>query len=232
MSNRDNILNKIRAILAKTVDNGCTEDEALAAIAIANRMMDEYEVTADDLKIEDEKAIIARSDCRDPQNVRWKLCYWIAQFTDTYSFGHKKDIKFAGLRSDVDFAIYLAEALTSFVHAQLKSYMWANGFQKFQGNERVRIVNSFVAGCCSRINIKLKQMVDSRRTTTNSTALVLTKQHLINEAIKDLNIGEYSNRGRKATFYGDIFRAGQSAGDNASFGRPVESGVLRLTKTS
>lgn len=27
MSNRDNVLNKIRAILAKTVDNGCTEDE-------------------------------------------------------------------------------------------------------------------------------------------------------------------------------------------------------------
>ena len=30
--NRDSLLDKIRALMSKTVDNGCTEAEALAAL--------------------------------------------------------------------------------------------------------------------------------------------------------------------------------------------------------
>jgi len=42
-------LNKIRALLAKTIENGCTEAEAMAAIEMARAMMDAYEVTEADL---------------------------------------------------------------------------------------------------------------------------------------------------------------------------------------
>lgn len=94
------IIDKIRAMLAKTVDNGCTEAEAMAALEMAQTMMDQYEVTEDDLKLEDEKAIIRFSDMRDPQNIRWKLAYFIGKFTDTYTYGHKKSIKFVGLKGN------------------------------------------------------------------------------------------------------------------------------------
>jgi Protein of unknown function (DUF2786) len=43
--NRESILKKIRALLAKTTANGCTEPEMLAAIDMARAMMDAYEVT-------------------------------------------------------------------------------------------------------------------------------------------------------------------------------------------
>lgn len=230
MNNRNNILNKVRALLSKTLDNGCTENEATIALQMAEKLMQEHEIDADDLRLDDEKAIIEMSDMRDPQNVRWKICYFISKFTDTYAFGNRKYIKFAGLKSDVEFAMWLTEALTLFVQAQLKSYMWSNGYQKLQGTSRNRVINSFVIGCCSRINTKLSQMVNERKVTTNSTALVVAKTALINEAIKDLNIGEADNRGRKNKIYNDIFQDGQKAGDNASFGRPVEKGgMLRLT---
>lgn len=227
---RDNILNKVRALLSKTLENGCTENEATVALAMAEKLMQEHEIDANDLNIDDEKAIIELSDMRDPQNIRWKLCYWISKFTDTLSFGNKKQIKFAGLKSDVEFAMWLAEALTSFVQAQLKSYMWANGYQSLQGAKRNRVINSFVIGCCSRINTKLKSMIDERKPTTNSMALVVAKTALINEAVKDLKIGKEETRGRKNKIEADAFQDGKKAGEKASFGRPVnQGGLLRLT---
>lgn len=228
MSN-EKTLNKIRAMLSKTVDNGCTEAEAMAALTMAQMMMDEHEVTLEDLKLEDEKAIIARSDLKDPQNVRWKLCYWVAQFTETYTYGNKKSVKFVGLKADVDFAIWLTDTLASFVHAQLKSYMWSKGYQKFQGAKRNRVINSFVTGCTHTINNKLSKMVKERKPTSNGTALVLAKNALIEDAIKDLGIKAADKRGRKAKFLGDVLKAGMEAGERASFGRPVETGgMLRL----
>lgn len=230
MSNRENIFNKVRATLSKTVDNGCTEAEALLALSMAEKLMEEHEITVDDLKLDNETAIIGISDAKDPQNIRWKICYAVGRFTETKPFGHKKRVKFAGLKSDVDFAVWLVETLTEFVRAQLKNYMWSNGFQKIQGNERVRIVNSFVYGCCNRINSKLAELTDKRQVVVNSNALVLAKNALIEDAMKDLNIGKADNRGRKASVYRDVFSDGQKAGDKASFGRPIETGGnLQLT---
>lgn len=231
MKSRENLLNKVRAILSKTVDNGCTEAEALLALQTAEKLIEEYEISDEDLKLDDEKAIIEKSDMKDPQNVRWKLCYYIGQFTETYAFGHKKSVKFVGLKSDVDFAIWLIESLSHFVHAQLKSYMWKNGFQKLQGAQRNRVINSFVIGCCARINSKLLQMINERKPSVNQNALVITKKALIDDAIKDLNISKSDNRGRKNKIYRNVYNSGFNAGDNALFGRPVNNGgPLRLIK--
>lgn len=228
MSN-EKTLNKIRAMLAKTVENGCTEEEAMSALTMAQIMMDEHEVTLEDLELGDEKAIIARSDLKDPQNVRWKLAYWVCQFTETYSYGHKKSIRFVGLKADVDFAIWLTETLSAFVHAKLKNYMWSNGYQKLQGATRNKVINSFVLGCCSRINNKLVEMVKERKPSSNGTALVVAKKALIDDAIKDQNIKAADNRGRKNKIIFEVYKAGQEAGESASFGRPVEQGgMLRL----
>lgn len=228
------MIDKIRAMLAKTVENGCTEAEAMVALQMAETMMQAHEITEDDLKeVRGETAILMRSDMRDPQNVRWKLCYWISKFTETKTFGHKKSIKFVGLKGDVEFALWLTETLTTFVHSELKRYMWANGYQAFQGTKRVRVINSFIIGCCSRINTKLLTMINARNVTTLGTDLVVAKQALIEDVMKDLNVKKADNRGRKASaFYRDVYSAGQEAGDKASFGRPVEDkqGMLRIGK--
>lgn len=229
MSNRENILNKVRSLLAKTADNGCTEAEAMSALEMAEKLMERHEISNDDLKLDNEKAIIEVSDMKDPQNIRWKLCYRVSKFTETYTYGNKKSVKFAGLKADVEFAIWLTETLTAFTQQQLKSYMWANGYQSLQSAKRNRIINSFVIGCTSRIDSKLLQIINNRKVIINSNALVLAKQVLIDEAIKDLNIVASDNRVRKNKIYSDVYRAGQSAGDSASFGRPIEQGgLLRL----
>lgn len=229
MSNRDKMVEKVRALLAKTIDNGCTEDEAMSAFDVASRMMDEYEITEDDLKLEGETAIIGESVVKDTQAIRWKLCYAVSKFTETYGFGNRYVVKYAGLKSDVDFAIWLTEALAAFVKAELKSYMWANGYQSLQGNMRHKVINSFVIGCCTRINSRLMALVRARKVTEMSNALIVSKQGLIDQAIAGCNIKDVEKRGRKNKIIGEAYVAGDKAGNKATFGRPVSGGgMLRI----
>lgn len=233
-NNRESIFNKVRALLSKTVENGCTEAEAMIALAMAEKMMNEHEIIEDDLKLEDEAAVIDSMYCdRDPHAISWKLCYAVGKFTETYAFGYKKMIKFAGLRSDIDFALWLTQTLTKFVQTELKKYMWANGYQSLKPANKRIVINGFVIGVTARISTRLQQMIAARATITNSTALVVAKNALIQEAIKDRDIKPSDNRGRKAKLYGAAYRTGLETGDKANFGRPVDdkSGILRLTKS-
>ena len=51
MADREGIIDKIKALLAKTTENGCTEEEELAALAKARAWIDAHEITDDELKL-------------------------------------------------------------------------------------------------------------------------------------------------------------------------------------
>lgn len=227
--NREKLLNKIRALLSKTVENGCTEAETMSALSMAQAMMDAHEVTEDDVRqVTEDKAVIDYSSPKDTHKIGWRLCYGVAKFTETYSYGNPARIKFAGLKSDVEFAIWLNETLVLFIRSQLKDYLWANNYTGLNPSAKRKVINGFIIGCAQRITKRLMEM-SSHKKSINANALVVAKDALIKEALKDIKIKAEENRGRKTQMYSKSYEAGQSAGDKANFGRLVGSGmVLRL----
>jgi hypothetical protein len=133
---RESLLAKIRALLAKTVDNGATEPEALAALDKAQAMMDAYEVTEEDLQLtREEKAIIRGTKPNDKHGIRYELCDAVADFTGTKYWFYSKNLSltrrrklertvvFAGLPSDVQFAEWLLDHLELFVRGELANFL-------------------------------------------------------------------------------------------------------------
>ena len=59
---RQKMLDRVRAILAKTMDNGCTEGEAMAALQKARELMAAYEISEAELNVtqEQEKATVRK----------------------------------------------------------------------------------------------------------------------------------------------------------------------------
>lgn len=231
MSNQS-IINKIRAMLSKTVENGCTEAEAMNALEMARAMMDAYEVTEADLnEIKTEKAEVkATQDMRDPHNIKLWLSVAISDFTNTkaWTSNNKKTVNYCGLAGDVDFAVWLLETLTAFVQNELKNYIWANGYTKLHPSEKRRVINGFVAGCCNRINERIRAMIKVE-VRANSNALVVIKNELINNKMKEMNLALRTPRNRGSHQDHDAAKHGRAAGERASFGRPVgQGGVLRL----
>lgn len=232
-NNRDNLLKKIRALMSKTIENGCTEAEAMSALSMAQAMMDAYDVTEDDLaEVGKEKAVKEEmKDMRDPHHIRSNLVVRIAEFTNTKTYRHqyksqKYKYNFIGLPSDVEFAMWLTETLTMFVQKELKNYIWSNDYTSLPPNQKRPITVGFVLGCCSRINARLNELMEGseEKANDNANALVVIKNQLIDTKMKEMGLTLRPGRSRGSRTNRDAYGAGKAAGDKASFGRPMGSG--------
>jgi hypothetical protein len=229
--NRESLLDKVRALLSKTTDAGCTEAEALAALTKAQAMIDAYEVTDEELALtKEEKAILRSVETRDPLFIRRRLMFAIEEFTNTKAWyrsisrGHYNRT-LCGLPADVDFAEWLIESLTQFVQSELATFLM--GFAG-AGRDRQSATRSFVMGCIERIRHRLAELAKPRPAqSSNGRALVVTKRAAIRDCMVTNDIRLCAGSGFAPA--GDVasYAAGKAAGDRASFGRPVDAARSR-----
>jgi hypothetical protein len=196
--------------------------------------MDAYGISEEELALtKEEKAILRREPAgtKDPHLIKWQLLNAVARFCDCEAWRktHKGGLVFCGLPSDAQFATWLLDALTAFVQAELTNYL----MDADPGNENRReAIRSFVVGCTDRICRRLDELCKQSESaaTSNARALVIIKGQAVQAKMKDLGIHLRSRLGPCAG--GDVssYRAGQAAGDRASFGRPVSgrNATLRL----
>lgn len=215
---RKKMLEKVKAILSKTMENGCTEGEAMAALAKARELMATYEIDEKELhSIDTDKATIFKTAPSDPYEIKRNLSVNVGKFTSCKAFRDRENIiSFAGKESDILFATWLLETLQRFTMRALRQYQ-ADRARKHLGNSN-RTSASFVVGCAARINDKLKELAPANWADT---------QALI---VKELNMSLTKSRGRGKAIDQNAAKSGMRAGEGARFDRPVTSGGSKLLK--
>ena len=76
MADRNSIIDKIKALLAKTTANGATEAEMISALDKASAMMDAYDITDEELQVAKDEAAKLHADppdLKDPHKIKWRL---------------------------------------------------------------------------------------------------------------------------------------------------------------
>jgi hypothetical protein len=234
--NRNSIIDKIKALLAKTTENGATEAEMLSALDKARAMMDAYEISDDELQLVKEEGVTLRADApdlKDPHSIKWRLSYSVAEFcgVQIYRARHETGLRCIGLPSDVEFAMWLLDTLADFVFAELYAHLI--GCLAPQSERRV-IMRSFTEACCERIGDRLLALVKRSKPTGNGRALIVVKDAAIKAFMKANDIHLRTCSGRSSSDIDFAAQsAGRAAGDRASFGRPVTgaAGALRIGKS-
>jgi hypothetical protein len=230
---REGLLDKIRALLTKTVPNGCTEPEALAALARARAMMDAYAISDGELDLTKEEEVILRREppvSKDPHQIKFKLSRAVAEFCDCQAWRNRDHIiVFCGLRPDAQFATWLLDKLTAFVEAALVDHLMGT---TAVGQERKNAIRGFVLGCTERIGRRLDEL-RARSTTkaeSNAKALVVVKGAAIKAKMTEIGIHIRTTSCSFGAADRSSYSAGKAAGDGASFGRPVSgrNATLRL----
>lgn len=236
--NRAALAARIKALLAKTVQNGATEAEALSAIEKARELMDKHHMDGGAIGMEEEGT--TRYDQPHEKTkvqseillVKSELVVAIGRFTSTRTFWNPSDrlICFFGLRSDVDFASWLSDSLSTYCLNQAATYrldcaLFDTGKLTRDGEA------SFLRGAVNRINERLKELTATHSATSDGKALIPLKNQIVARDWAKLNL-RLSRSGGSSLSGSDAnaAAAGRAAGDRASFGRPVTNrtaGLLR-----
>lgn len=238
MADRNSIIEKIKALLAKTTERGASEHEMLAALDKAAAMVDAYDITDEELKVARDEAAMLHADppdLKDPHSIKWRLTNGVAQFCGVQIFRSRREtgLRCIGMPSDVQFAMWLIDSLADFVFAELYAHLIGCLAPK---SERRIIMRSFTEACCQRITDRLLALVERSKAarTSNGRELVVIKDAAIRAFMTEQGIhlrtcglSSPSNVNTAAQ------AAGRAAGDRASFGRPVtgEAGVLRVGRS-
>ena len=218
--NREALLDKIRALLAKTITNGCTQPEALAALAKARAMMDAYEVTEEDLQLAKEEAAILRKDgTRDPHGIKWELLAAIADYCECEAWKGPEGFVFCGLKSDADYATWLLSHLAAFVQGELANHLIK--CPASSKGERRHLIKSYVLGITSSIKKQLWRPKTDAPKISNSRELVVIRTAAIADKMKELDIKVRTVHRRTRYVDPAAYDAGVKAGKRASIGRPV-----------
>jgi hypothetical protein len=128
MADRNSIIEKIKALLAKTTANGATEAEMLSALDKAAAMQDAYDITDEDVKVARDEAVMQHADppdLTDPHQIKWRLSYGVAEFcgVQIYRSRHQTGLKCIGMPSDTQFAMWLLDSLADYVFAELYGHL-------------------------------------------------------------------------------------------------------------
>ena len=198
----NSLLSKIRALLNKTVENGCTEAEAYMAAKKAAEMMDQHGFQNADLEI---KEAITKNTYFAPGRQLGdvgKVVVSIANYCDVKVWfaralknsGGQTKIIFFGRESDVEVAKYLTGFLSSAFETEWRFYF---SFIKNTDNHTMHgraISASFISGMTKRVSFRLQQMKAERNKSYDVTSgktghdLVLVKNADVENAYKALQI--------------------------------------------
>ena len=239
---REKIAAKIKALLAKQVSNGCTEQEAIVAAKKAAQLMAEYNITMTEAEVLAEGFEMHEVALEDKTHflARELLEMGVAIFTDTRIWTHRKTtIKFFGLRSDVIFARFLHDSLTEFVMRRVESFIaeqLADIAKKFNVSPEEakdwvnfdKALENFVIGITGRITERLKQTkVHARvRSESGKDLVPINKWSLVTQELRDKYYITLSKGVIKSQHAPEpnAHAAGRDAGNDASFNKPVNKG--------
>lgn len=224
------VLQRIQALRAKTVDRGCTEQEALAAARKVAELLDQYSLSLGEVELRDQacEGVGIETDRRRRAPID-DCAPAIAMFCDcrvwseTASSGAIRYV-FFGLRADVEAAHYLYDLIVLTFKTETASFKMRK--QTVATHGRRRTAHSFQLGLAHGICDKLKVIKAERDTAMRSSGrdLVPLKAAAIEDELEKLGLqfeGKASHR--KRLVQSTAYEAGRDAGRRFEPHRGVET---------
>lgn len=231
-SAREKIIAKVRALLGKTIANGCTEEEAMSASALAAKLMQQYDLAHVDIEAEVKAERYGARYCTPggPDRVKphevTQCANAVGQFWDCRSWGKNGTGKvvYFGSATDTEMAKAMLDMLYTAMEHEFRRYI--NGAGRSSPHHGRTLRTSFMAGMARRITERLREMKAERsaadQTAHGSRALVVVKGAVVTQQFAaycrqtGLRLG---TRSRSSTVgSGDAYRAGQAAANRVDLG--------------
>lgn len=214
---REKIAARIRALRAKTVANGCTEAEALAAAELLAKLLDHYNMTLDEAELREEPF-----DLHNEAHVDWvgeKL--WVVAAGISYLTGARYwkssagvfpyEVTFFGFAHEVEVARYMLEICAYAMRAEQARI--CAGKRMVSEARRRRAVRPFIDGMADRLRDRIVAMKPPAPT---GKGLIVLHDQLVEQAMKDAGHETMDCRGKVDMDAFDGYQDGVRAADKVS----------------
>jgi len=242
MNELDRIKLKIKALAAKTVSNGCSEEEAMSAMLGVGRLLSQYNLKMEECDVRQSPCKTLFMDVGRQKRHPIDSCVTaLANLVSAHCWFHRHWGKpaayaFFGQCNDLELVEYLFKVIhAALVHEaeefkQTEDYVLAGSADGFftcghAGARRSAYV-SFQRGMSVRISHRLVQLklandAELARHRPTGTALIVLKKQLIDDEFKrsGVKLGNYRGKWK----IGDelAFVAGKKAGEKVNLSRPL-----------
>ncbi len=215
------VIERIRALRAKTVDQGCTEQEALAAADKVAELLDRYGLSLGETDLRRQACLGVGIDSTRKRMGPLDDCVpAIAHFCDCRAWNERTPAgtirsMFFGLPADVEAAQYLFERVATALETETADFRKGVFYAGLAGGGRQKATTSFQLGLAGGIGAKLDARKAERDTKTFALTgrdLVPVKADVVAEELAKLGMSfttKDSSRGRTVLL--DAYEAGKVA---------------------
>ena len=229
----DRLVQRIQALRAKTVEQGCTEQEALAAAEKVAALLDRYGLSLSELDLRrqscegigvetDRKRRGPIDDCMGTIAAFFDCRVWCETSEDA-----TLRYIFFGLRADVQAAVYLHDLIALAFATETSAFQAAEIYRSTHSSRRRSATNSFQVGLARGIIRKLdtlRQARDVAGGSTNGRALVPIKESIIEAEMDRLGLSLRRRSAVRRMVQPAAFSAGQEAGERFEYRPGIERG--------
>ncbi|WP_309628770.1 DUF2786 domain-containing protein [Brevundimonas sp.] len=214
MAERDKISARIRALRAKTVAAGCTEEEALSAAALAAKLLRDYNLTLEEAELRETP--FARHSERHVDAVGkqlWKVASAIADLVgSTYWTSpagvHPVQVDFFGFAHEVEISAYLLEICARAMNAA--SDKLQVGLAILRPTIRDRRIRAYLDGMGDRLAQRIRALKPPPAT---GTGLVVVRDQLLAEGLAQAGIQIRSSAAPRSRDLDPEYALGRRAAD-------------------
>ena len=232
----DRLVQRIRALRAKTVEQGCTEQEALAAAEKVAELLDRHGLSLSELDLRRQscEGIGVETD-RKRRGPIDDCMGAIAAFFDCRVWGETSEdatlrYTFFGLPADVQAAVYLHDLIALAFATETAAFQATEIYLSTHSSRRRSATNSFQVGLARGIIRKLdtlRQARDVAGGSTNGRALVPIKEAIIDEEMDRLGLNFRRRSAVRRMVLPAAFSAGQEAGERFQYRPGIERGYTK-----
>ena len=228
MTEREKIAAKIRALRAKTIDNGCTEDEAIAAAAKVAEMLERYNLSLDEVEMRASPFKRHKELHEDPVGERlWKPAQAVAALTGTTTWISGPgvwpvEISFFGFAHEVEIATYLLEVCAGAMRREPEPRLRA--VRHLPPARQRRRVGPFLDGMADRLHSRI---IALKPPPLTGTGLLVLRGQLITQAMADDGLKLKPTNSRPSQDYHDSYRDGLCAADKVGLSPALRSSPVQ-----
>lgn len=214
----DKLKARLQALKAKTVANGCTEAEALAAASKLAELLDRHDLAMSDLELRAELCVQGRVETRRKQRQPISACVpAIAEFCDCKVWREKDEdgrvrYVFFGMAAGIETALGIYDVIAAALQRGWEDYARSQRFIRHGQDEKGSFLFGMALSLAGRL-VEEKARRDDATRKASGRDLVLVRKDVVDAEFARLNMSFRQGRASGKKVSATAFEAGHSAGE-------------------